>query len=122
MYDRSLPDFGGVATLEYAPHPERRDERSREEPGAATRPARSAVWRARWAPSLRVGPDRGSLGRIGQFDVGSGDWDARRRPSEVRLDRVLQLDPARVRREGATLDQGRFEAVAQALRNEHRWA
>jgi len=117
-----LADFTGVATLEYTPHPERRDERSREEPGAATRPARSAVWRARWAPSLRVGPDRGSLGRIGQFDVGSGDWDARRRPSEVRLDRVLQLDPARVRREGATLDQGRFEAVAQALRNEHRWA
>jgi PemK-like, MazF-like toxin of type II toxin-antitoxin system len=34
------------------------------------------------------------------FDVGTGDWDPRGRPSEARLDRVLQIDPRRVRREG----------------------
>ncbi len=49
------------------------------------------------------------------MDVGAGDWDARRRPSEVRLDRVLRLDPAAVRREGAALDRRRFRAVADAL-------
>lgn len=49
------------------------------------------------------------------MDLGSGDWDHERRPSEVRLDRVLRLDPDAVRREGAVLDRARFEAVARAL-------
>jgi hypothetical protein len=50
------------------------------------------------------------------FDLGTGDWDRTGRPSEVRLDRVLRLEPGAVRREGATLDRARFEAVATALR------
>jgi PemK-like, MazF-like toxin of type II toxin-antitoxin system len=45
-------------------------------------------------------------------DVGSGPWDRQGRPSEVRVDRVLRIDPADVRREGATLDRERFDAVA----------
>ena len=45
-------------------------------------------------------------------DVGTGAWDRQGRPSEVRVDRVLRLDPADVRREGATLDRARFDAVA----------
>ncbi|GGB91727.1 type II toxin-antitoxin system PemK/MazF family toxin [Cellulomonas carbonis] len=49
------------------------------------------------------------------MDLGAGDWDARRRPSEVRLDRVVRLDPDRIRREGAVLDRARFDAVARAL-------
>ncbi|MEV7428027.1 MULTISPECIES: type II toxin-antitoxin system PemK/MazF family toxin [unclassified Nocardioides] len=48
------------------------------------------------------------------MDVGSGGWDRERRPSEVRLDRLLQLDPASVRREGAALDRGTFDAVVAA--------
>ena len=55
------------------------------------------------------------------FDVGSGPWDSRGRPSEVRLDRVLRLDPAAVRREGARLDRARFDAVAVELRRLHGW-
>jgi hypothetical protein len=50
------------------------------------------------------------------LDVGAGDWDARRRPSEVRLDRLLDLDPTAVRREGAVLDEARFDAVVAAAR------
>lgn len=49
------------------------------------------------------------------MDLGSGSWDARRRPSEIRLDRVLRLDEASVRREGAILDRARFDEVAAAL-------
>jgi hypothetical protein len=45
-------------------------------------------------------------------DIGSGPWDRQGRPSEVRVDRVLRIDPADVRREGATLDRERFDAVA----------
>ncbi|MCW3012783.1 MAG: hypothetical protein JWO90_3187 [Solirubrobacterales bacterium] len=56
------------------------------------------------------------------MDVGAGGWDRQGRPSEVRLDRVLHLDPKAVRREGATLDERRFRAVADAARALHGWA
>ena len=49
------------------------------------------------------------------FDIGSGPWDPAGRPSEVRLNRFLTVDPAAVRREGAVLDEARFRAVAVAL-------
>jgi len=55
------------------------------------------------------------------FDLGTGDWDPRHRPSEVRIDRVLRLDPAQVRREGATLDRARFDQVAARLRSVNGW-
>ena len=50
------------------------------------------------------------------FDLGSGPWDAAGRPSEVRVNRFLVVDPAAVRREGAVLDAARFAAVAAAVR------
>ena len=53
-------------------------------------------------------------------DIGVGAWDRQRRPSEVRVDRVLRVDPAAVRREGAVLDRARFEQVADAVREAHR--
>jgi hypothetical protein len=53
------------------------------------------------------------------MDVGSGDWDAERRPSEVRLDRLLVLPQAEVRREGAALGEGIFGAVVEAAREHH---
>lgn len=49
------------------------------------------------------------------FDVGSGPWDPAGRPSEVRLNRFLVVEPADVRREGAVLDELRFNAVVAAL-------
>ena len=48
-------------------------------------------------------------------DIGTGSWDRQGRPSEVRVDRVLRVDPADVRRAGATLDRARFEEVAAAV-------
>ena len=53
------------------------------------------------------------------LDVGSGAWDRRGRPSEVRLDRLLIVDPATVRREGATMPRRQFEAVLAAARTAH---
>ena len=49
-------------------------------------------------------------------DIGSGAWDRDGRPSEVRVDRVVRVDPGAVRREGAVLDRRRFEEVATAVR------
>ena len=53
------------------------------------------------------------------MDVGTGDWDRERRPSEVRLDRVIVLDEGAIRREGAALDQAMFDRVVAAARQLH---
>lgn len=54
--------------------------------------------------------------REGRFwmDIGPGPWDSKGRPSEIRLNRLIAIDPETVRREGSVLDQKRFEAVAAA--------
>jgi hypothetical protein len=48
------------------------------------------------------------------MDIGTGPWDHQHRPSEVRLNRLLRLDPATVRREGAALPKPVFDAVLEA--------
>jgi hypothetical protein len=48
-------------------------------------------------------------------DVGTGPWDRRGRASEVKLDRVVRVLPADVRREGAALPVERFDRVAAEL-------
>ena len=50
------------------------------------------------------------------MDIGTGAWDSQGRPSEVRLDRLLRLDPAGVRREGAAISKDIFDAVLEAAR------
>lgn len=50
------------------------------------------------------------------MDIGTGAWDRRGRASEVRLDRVVRIDPASVRRTGSALDRDVYEAVARAAR------
>jgi hypothetical protein len=48
------------------------------------------------------------------MDVGTGDWDRQRRPSEIRLNRVLVLEVDAVRREGGVLPRPIFDAVVEA--------
>jgi hypothetical protein len=50
------------------------------------------------------------------MDVGTGAWDRERRPSEVRLDRLITLSVRGVRREGAALDRAVFDRVVAAAR------
>ena len=52
-------------------------------------------------------------------DIGAGPWDAQRRPSSVRVDRIVRVDPAWVRREGAILDRKRFNTVTRSLGDPH---
>lgn len=61
--------------------------------------------------------DAADEARFGRFwmDVGTGGWDQQGRPSEVRLDRPIHLDPVGVRRDGAPLDRDVFEAVVAAV-------
>jgi len=126
-------DFTGTPDLAYAPHPD-----GLPDPG-------EIVWtwvpyeedhrRGKDRPVLVVGRDGAWLlglmltskdhdrdardeARYGRLwvDIGSGLWDPRGRPSEVRVDRVVRVDPTAVRREGAVLDRDRFEQVAAAVR------
>jgi hypothetical protein len=55
------------------------------------------------------------------MDVGRGAWDRQGRPSEVRLDRLLVLDPAEVRREGAAMDRAVFDRVVAAAGRVQGW-
>lgn len=65
--------------------------------------------------------DAADEARHGRFwmDVGAGGWDRERRPSEVRLDRLLTLAPDAARREGAAMDRPTFERVVAVARTFH---
>lgn len=126
-------DFVGVPTMTYSPSPD-----GIPDPG-------EIVWtwvpfeedhrRGKDRPVLIIGRDdpwllglmltskdhdrdlarEAHFGRV-WHDLGSGSWDRQGRPSEVRVDRILRIDAATVRREGAALDRRRFDAVARAVR------
>jgi hypothetical protein len=68
----------------------------------------------------RDAADEARHGRV-WTDIGTGSWDSRGRPSEVRLDRLLELDPAVVRREGAALDRDRFDRIVTEARRVQGW-
>ena len=68
----------------------------------------------------RDAADEARHGRL-WTDLGVGAWDARGRPSEVRLDRLLVLEPTEVRREGAALDRARFDRVVAEARRVQGW-
>jgi len=52
--------------------------------------------------------------------LGSGGWDPQRRPSYVRVDKVLRVKPDAVRREGSALDKDRFDTVVAEFRRYHQ--
>jgi hypothetical protein len=64
--------------------------------------------------------DEARHGRV-WTDIGSGAWDRRGRPSEVRLDRLLELDSDAVRREGAALGRELFDRVVAEARRVQGW-
>jgi hypothetical protein len=125
-------DFVGKPRLEYAPHPD-----GHADPGEvvwAWVPFEQDHTQGKDRPVLIIGHDGTLLlglmltskdhdrdavdeARHGRhwLDVGAGAWDGQRRPSEVRLDRILRLRPDAVRREGATLPRPIFDQVAHAI-------
>lgn len=61
----------------------------------------------------RDAAEEASAGRL-WMDIGTGSWDARGRPSEVRLNRTVRVPASAVRREGAALGAEIFAAVLAA--------
>lgn len=49
-------------------------------------------------------------------EIGRGPWDQSGRQSSVRVNRIVRVDPAGVRRIGARLDERRFRIVADAIK------
>lgn len=120
-------DYFGTVTFDYSPNPD-----GQADPG-------EVVWA--WVPfeeDYSQGKDRPLLiiGKSGSYllglmltskdhsntastdpnylDIGTGVWDKEGRPSEVKLNRVIQLNPDGLRREGATMDKTTFDLIAQA--------
>jgi len=50
-----------------------------------------------------------------QVNVGTGPWDREGRPSYAKVERVLDVDPDQVRREGAILPRAAFDAVVAGV-------
>ena len=82
---------------------------------------RGAQWLALMLTSKDHDRDADDEARYGRhwMDVGTGGWDRERRPSEVRLDRLVVLAAAGIRREGAALDRAVFDRVVSAARELH---
>ena len=53
-----------------------------------------------------------------QVAVGTGPWDRERRPSYAKLDRLLEINPQQVRREGAVLTRAHFDDVVAGVERE----
>jgi hypothetical protein len=119
---RGMPS-GGVVTIEYTPRLDHDPD-----PG-------EIVWT--WVP-YEEDPTQGKdrpvmiIGRRGQMlvgvplttkpddrepqvEVGVGAWDSERRVSYARIWRMCDIDPARMRREGAIVDRPHFAAVVKAV-------
>jgi hypothetical protein len=58
--------------------------------------------------------------RGGQVAVGSGPWDRSGRPSFATIDRLLDVVPEQVRREGAVLPKPTYDAVVAGVARAHR--
>jgi hypothetical protein len=57
--------------------------------------------------------------RAAQVELGVGPWDREGRVSYAKVDRLIDVAPGNVRREGAVLDKPRFDRVVVALRQAH---
>jgi hypothetical protein len=51
-----------------------------------------------------------------QVAVGAGPWDREGRASYAKIERLLEIDPGKVRREGAVLSRAYFDDVVAAVR------
>lgn len=135
---RALPDHTGPVRTQYSPSPDGRPDTGEivwtwvpyeEDPRQGK--DRPVLLVGRDGPVLLALPltskdhdhDAAAQARQGRAwtDIGSGPWDRQGRPSEVRLDRVLRVDPAAVRREGAVLPPDVFRRVTDSLAQHHGW-
>ncbi|MHA6525999.1 type II toxin-antitoxin system PemK/MazF family toxin [Tessaracoccus sp. G1721] len=125
-------DYTGRPDIVYTPHPD-----GRPDPGEVVwtwvpyeddhtqgkdRPVLLVGHDGPWLLGLQVTSqdhdrDAAQEASVGRYwtDIGTGEWDNQRRPSEVRVNRLIRIDPDTVRRVGAVLDERIFDAVAREV-------
>ncbi|PIF01784.1 MAG: growth inhibitor PemK [Propionibacterium sp.] len=122
-------DYRGYPNISYDPHPDQLAD-----PGEIVWtwvPYKENHSRGKDRPVLIIGSDEQWLlavmlsskthtprkGRTPSWvSIGSGRWDPRRRKSEVRIDRIIRVSPADVRRIGARLPRAKFDKVVAGIR------
>lgn len=124
-------DFHGTPQIRYDPHPDGEpdpgeivwswvpfeEDHSRGKDRPVLVIGHDGPWLLVLQLSRKDGPaDAERERRAGRIwvDIGTGGWDPKGRASEVRVDRIVRIDPAQIRREGAVLDKEIFERVAHA--------
>jgi mRNA-degrading endonuclease toxin of MazEF toxin-antitoxin module len=125
------PRSVGRLRLAYAPHPDgipdageivwtwvpyaERDGRGKDRPVlVVARQSRDRVYAVKLTSRAHPGSDA-------YVALGAGAWDPQRRPSWADIDQLYSVSHRGLRREGATLDAGRFARVADALRARFGW-
>ncbi len=125
-------DFHGVVRAQYDPHPDGAPDPGEivwtwvpyEEDHAQgkDRPVLLVGRDGAWLLALQLTSqdhdrDAAQEARAGRYwmDIGTGPWDRQGRPSEVRLNRVIRVAPAAVRREGAVMPHALFTQVTDAM-------
>lgn len=126
-------DFTGPADLVYAPHPgevadpgevvwtwvpyEEDHARGKDRPVLVV--GRDGPWLLA-LPMTSRDHDRDAAQEAAEgrhwVEVGTGAWDTRGRVSEVRVDRIVRVDPAQVRRVSERVEREVFERVAAEVR------
>ncbi|MEN5073667.1 type II toxin-antitoxin system PemK/MazF family toxin [Isoptericola cucumis] len=113
------PDPGEVVWT-WVPYEE--DQKNANNPRGKDRPVLLIGRDGPWLLGLQLTSkdhdrDAAQEARYGRLwmDIGTGAWDSQGRPSEVRINRIIRVDPVKVRREGAVLDRKTFDAVVAAM-------
>jgi hypothetical protein len=58
--------------------------------------------------------------RPDEVAIGAGSWDSEGRRSYAKIERLLSVDPGKVRREGAVLERRHFDDIVAGVRRLHR--
>lgn len=126
-------DYTGKPNIVYQPHNDRQADPGEivwtwvpyeeDHSEGKDRPVLLIARDSNWLLGLQVTSqdhdrDRAQEARAGRYwvDIGAGEWDSQRRPSEARVNRIVRVDPGKVRRIGATLDEEIFRVVAREVR------
>jgi hypothetical protein len=126
-------DFTGRTELVYAPHPGRLADPGEviwtwvpyeeDHSQGKDRPVLVIGRDGRWllaVPMTSKDHDRDAAQEASEgrywVEIGSGPWDSRGRVSEVRVDRIVRVDPDHVRRVSERVSPEVFELVAREVR------
>ena len=125
-------DFTGTPTIRYSPRNDREPDPGEvvwtwvpyeeDHSKGKDRPVLLIGRDGDWLLGLQVTSqdhdrDAAQEARAGRLwmDIGTGAWDRERRPSEARVNRIIRIAAADVRRVGAMLDEDIFAQVAAAV-------